>query len=183
MPNRLLSKVSISLLPALFLVSCNVVTNPPVLQPSDAPAVTMVVPQTSGVGTNREIAVVFSKPMDPASINAGSFVVAGVTGKVTYDAVNMIGAFSPSVDYAANTTYNASINTGAKDVSGTPLAAAFNFSFTSGDSTETSPPNVFALNVAAGATCVPQSQNITVTFDEHTTVRLKLEENQLVGVS
>jgi Ice-binding-like/Bacterial Ig-like domain len=166
MPNRLPSKASIFLLPVLFLVSCNVVSNPPVLQPSDAPTVTMVVPQTGSIGTNREIAVVFSKPMDPASIDTSSFVVAGVTGTVTYDAVNMIGAFSPSADYAANTTFSASITTGAKDVSGTPLAAAFNFSFTTGDSADTSPPNVFAMNVAAGATCVPQNQNITVTFDE-----------------
>jgi hypothetical protein len=50
--------------------------------------VSMVVPQTNGVGTNREVAVVFSKPMDPASINNSSFVVAGVTGTVTYDATN-----------------------------------------------------------------------------------------------
>jgi hypothetical protein len=126
----------------------------------------MVVPQTSGVGTNREIAVVFSKPMDPASINSSTFVVAGMTGTVTYDAVNMIGAFATSVDYTDNTTYNASITTGAKDLSGTPLAAAFNFSFTTRASTDKSPPDVFAVNVAAGATCVPLNQKIVVTFDE-----------------
>jgi len=163
MPNRLPSKASIFVLPALFLVSCNVVSNPPVLQPSDAPTAT-VVPQTGGVATNNEIAVVFSKPMDAASIDTSSFVVAGVTGTVTYDAVNMIGAFTPSAAFAADTTYNASITTGAKGIDGTPLAAAFNFTFTTSGSADKTPPEVFAMNVAGGATCVPQNQNIVVTF-------------------
>lgn len=166
MSNRPLSRVSIICLLALFPVSCNVVNNSPTLQPSDAPTVSMVVPQTSGVGTNREIAVVFSKPMDPASINSSTFVVAGVTGTVTYDAVNMIGAFKASAEYTVNTTYSASITTGAKDLSGTPLAAAFNFTFTTRASADKSPPDVFAVNVAAGATCLPLNQKITVTFDE-----------------
>ncbi len=56
----------------------------------------MVVPQTNGVGTNRAVAVVFSTPMDPASINTGSFMIAGVSGTVTYDVVNKIAAFKPA---------------------------------------------------------------------------------------
>lgn len=166
MSNRSLSRVSIVCLLALFPVSCNVATNSPTLLPSDAPTVSTVVPQTSGVGTNREIAVVFSKPMDPASINTGTFVVAGVTGTVTYDAVNMIGAFKASADYTANTTYTASITTGAKDLSGTPLTTDFSFTFTTRATSDKSPPDVFAVNVAAGATCVPLNQKIVVTFDE-----------------
>lgn len=138
----------------------------PVTAPADAPTVTMVVPQTSGVGTNRAIAVVFSKPMDPGSINTSTFVVAGVTGKVTYDAVNMIGYFKASADYAAATTYSASITTGAQDLSGSPLATAFNFTFTTRATIDKSPPDVSAVNLAAGAICVPLTQSITVTFDE-----------------
>jgi hypothetical protein len=118
------------------------------------------------VGTNREIAVVFSKPMDPASINTSSFLVAGVAGTVTYDAVNQIAAFKSTLVYAVNTTYSATITTGAKDTSGTPLAASFSFSFTTRATTDKSPPDVFAINVAAGATCVPLGQKIAVTFDE-----------------
>jgi hypothetical protein len=166
MPNHFKSLVSIIPLAALFLVSCNSVTHPPTSQPADAPTVSMVVPQTSGVGTNRQIAVVFSKPMDPASINTSTFVIAGVAGTVTYDSVNMIAAFKSAKDFAASTTYNASITTGAKDLSGTPLAAAFNFKFTTRATADKSPPDVFAVNVAAGATCVPVNQKITVTFDE-----------------
>ena len=126
----------------------------------------MVVPQTSGVGTNREIAVLFNKPMDPATINSSTFLVAGVKGTVTYDAVNYIAAFKSASNYAINTQYSATITTGAKDTNGTPLAAPFNFNFTTRGTPDASPPDVFAVNVAAGATNVPLNQKITVTFDE-----------------
>jgi len=55
-----ISKLSSALLAAAFLVSCGSVPMPPVA--SNGPAVSMVVPQSNGVGTNREIAVVFSQP-------------------------------------------------------------------------------------------------------------------------
>jgi ice-binding like protein/Big-like domain-containing protein len=160
------SKVSTAFLLAAFLIGCSGVANPPVLNPQDAPTILMVVPQTNGVGTNREIAVVFSKPMDPASINAGSFMVAGVSGTVTYDVTNKIAAFRSLSDFAPNTMFQATITAGAKDMSGTPLAAPFNFSFTTRASKDTSPPNIAAVNVAAGATCVPLDQTIKVSFDE-----------------
>jgi hypothetical protein len=160
---RQLSKVSTALLVAVFLISCGVATPP---ASSDAPTVLMVVPQTNGVGTNREIAVVFNKPMDPASINTRSFMIAGVVGTVTYDTTNKIAAFKPSPDFAPSTKYNATIGTGARDISGTPLAAPFGFSFTTRATTDTSPPTIVAVNLAAGATCVPLDQKIKVTFDE-----------------
>ena len=163
---RRLSKVSINFLAAAFLVSCSGFHTSQLSPALDAPTVSMVVPQTSGVGTNRQIGVVFSKAMDPASINTSTFTVSGVAGTVTYDATNKIAAFKAAADYVANTKYNAIISTGAKDFTGTPLAAAFSFSFTTRATKDASPPDVFAVNVAAGATCVPLNQKITVTFDE-----------------
>ena len=120
---------STGLLGALLLVSCNSTPKTTNSLPLDSPAVSMVVPQTSGVGTNREIAVLFNKPMDPATINTSTFLVAGVKGTVTYDTVNNIAGFKATANYAPNTQYNASITTGAKDLSGTPLAAPFFFAF------------------------------------------------------
>jgi Ice-binding-like/Bacterial Ig-like domain len=167
MPLRQFSKISAAFLLVVFLISCGSVANPPASMVSDAaPAISMVVPQSNGVGTNREIAVVFSKPMDPASINASTFLITGATGTVTYDTTNRIGAFKPSPDLAANAMYNATITAGAKDVSGTPLAAPFDFSFTTRATDDTSAPNIIAVNLVAGATCVPQDQKIVVTFDE-----------------
>ena len=157
-----LSKVSTALLVAAFLTSCSGVPQQ-ASQGSNAPQISMVVPQSSGVGTNREVAVVFSKRMDPASINTSTFVVAGVNGTVTYDAVNMIGAFKPAVDYALNTTYNASITVGCRDISGIPLAAPFEFSFTTRATEDASPPDIVAVNLVAGATCVPLDQKISIS--------------------
>lgn len=159
-------RVSTALLLAGFLIGCSGLSNSPAPIVSDAPTILMVVPQTNGVGTNRAVAVVFSRAMDPASINAGTFMVTGVTGTVTYDAANKIAAFKPTADFAANTMFNASITVGARDISGKPLAAPFNFSFTTRATKDTSPPDVVAINVAAGATCVALDQKIKVTFDE-----------------
>jgi hypothetical protein len=160
-----ISKVSLAVLVTVSFISCGGTANPPASL-SDPPAVSMVVPQSNGVGTNREIGVVFSEPMDPASINSSTFTIAGMTGTVTYDATNMIGAFKPSPDFAPNTAYNVSITVGAKNLSGTPLAAPFDFSFTTRATKDTSAPNIIAVNLVAGATCVPLDQKIVVTFDE-----------------
>lgn len=159
---------SFALLAVVFLVACGGVTNSPAPTPqaSAAPTVTMVVPQTNGVGTNRTVAVVFSTAMDPASINSSSFVVAGATGTVTYDNVNRIAAFKPSPPFVVNTSYNATITVAARDTSGTPLAAPFTFSFITRETADASPPKIVAINVAAGATCVPLDQKIVVNFDE-----------------
>jgi hypothetical protein len=126
----------------------------------------MVVPESDGFGTNREVAVLFNQPMDPASINSSTFLIAGMTGTVNYDPTNKIGGFTPSPDFAPNTAYSASITVGAKNMSGTPLAAPFNFSFTTRGTSDTSAPFVTAVNLVAGATCVPLNQTITATFDE-----------------
>ena len=160
-----ISRFSLALLVAAFLVSCGGAAHPPV-STATSPTVSMVVPQSGGIATNREIAVLFSQPMDPASINGGTFLIAGMTGTVVYDATNMIGVFKPSQPFAPNTTYTASIGVGAKDVNETPLAAPFNFSFTTIATSDTSTPYVVAVNLVSGASCVPQNQKTSVTFGE-----------------
>lgn len=159
------SQGSTALLIAFFLLSCSGPNTPAPLA-SDPPTVLMQVPPNAAIGTTRAVAVLFSKPMDPASINTGSFVVVGAEGTVTYDTTNRIAAFKPLGAFAPNTVYNASITTAARDASGTPLAAPFPFSFTTRDTADTSLPTIAAVNVAAGATCVPLDQKITITFTE-----------------
>jgi len=156
-------KISAALLVTIFFAGCQTGSN---LSPSDHPSVSMVVPQTNGVGTNREIGVVFSRPMDPASINGNSFLVAGASGTVSYDPLNKIGSFTPSPNFTSNTTYKATITTDARDTNGSRLAAPFNFSFVTRSTTDTSAPYVSAVNLAPGATGIPLNQKITVTFDE-----------------
>src|SRR5690242_5194866 len=86
---RLCKLFTASLVLALF-TSCTGL-RPAVQSPqtsaAGAPTVVLVAPQANGVGTNREIAVVFSQAMNPATINTSTFLVDGVTGGVTYDIV------------------------------------------------------------------------------------------------
>ena len=161
---RQVVRLSTASLASVLLFACSGI--PPAQNVQGAPTVAMVVAQANGMATNREIAVVFTKPMNPASINTGTFVVAGVSGTVTYDTVNKIGAFKPLSDFAANATYNATITTGATDLAGTAFAAPFNFSFTTRATDDTSSPKIVVVNTAAGATCVPLDTKILVTFDE-----------------
>jgi hypothetical protein len=150
----------------ISLIGCSGQPNAPTGNTQGAPVVLMVAPQANGVATNREVAVVFAQAMDPATINSSTFVVAGATGTVTYDATNKIAACKPFSDFAPNTPYNATVTTGAKDLQGVALAAPFHFSFTTRATQDTSVPTIVAVNVAAGATCVPLNQIINVTFDE-----------------
>jgi Ice-binding-like/Bacterial Ig-like domain len=163
---RQIFNISSAFLLATLLASCGNSARLSVSPPGDAPAVVMEVPPTTAIGTTREVAVLFSKPMDPASINSTTVIVPGEVGTVTYDATNMICAFKPSPAFAPNTTYNGTITTGATDLSGTPLAAAFPFSFTTRATADTSLPTIGAVNVAAGGTCVPLNQQIIITFIE-----------------
>lgn len=118
------------------------------------------------MGINREVAVLFSKPMNPASINVNSFIVEGATGTVAYDPINLVGSFTPTGNYAANALYNGTITTEATDTSGNTLATPFNFSFTTRATLDTSLPTIANVVPAASAICVPLNQQLVVTFVE-----------------
>jgi len=162
---RPFSKVSIVLLVAVFLVGCGRGASSPATSDASPTVVTELQP-TAAIGINREVAVLFSKPMNPASINVHSFIVEGATGTVAYDPINLVGSFTPTGNYAANALYNGTITTEATDTSGNPLAAPFNFSFTTRATLDTSLPTIADIVPAASATCVPLNQQLVVTFVE-----------------
>jgi|HubBroStandDraft_2_1064218.scaffolds.fasta_scaffold05001_3 hypothetical protein len=159
-----LSKISSAFLVGALLLSCGSAGHP--TPAGDAPTVVMEVPPVTAIGTTREVAILFSQPMNPASINSSTMIVPGMVGTVTYDATNMIGAFRPSSAFAPNAAFTGSVTTGATGISGTPLSAAFPFFFTTRATPDTSLPTIAAVNVAAGATCVPVNQQIKITFTE-----------------
>jgi hypothetical protein len=106
-----------------------------------APSITLDTPTNgdSGVALNAGINATFSKAMDPATLDATTFTLAGpgptpIDGKITYDVTNQIATFSPRSDLATGTTYTATVTTGAKDLEGNPLAADASWSFTTGSS-------------------------------------------------
>lgn len=99
------------------------------------PTVISVTPPNGGIGTcsNAVITATFDEAMKVSSIDTATFQVApGVVGTVTLDNTGRIAEFTPTSDLALNTTYTATITTGAQDLAGNSLAANFVWSFTTG---------------------------------------------------
>jgi ice-binding like protein/Big-like domain-containing protein len=89
---------------------------------------------STGICPNAVVTAIFSKMMNPATINTSTFTVAApsgsVTGAVTYDPTTDTATFTPAAPgLALNTTYTVTITTGAKDQFGNGLAANFSWSF------------------------------------------------------
>ena len=137
-----------------------------------APTVVSVGAQTNGVATNRSIDVMFSTEMNPATISTSTFHIVRASdgksssGTVTYNAASRAASFTPVTDLDPLTAYNATITTGAENVAGDHLAADYNFSFTTRDSSDTSPEGVYATIPTSGQINVPTTSNIRVVFTE-----------------
>jgi hypothetical protein len=105
--------------------------------PFTLPTVTSVTPPT-GSGPvcpgNALIAATFSKAMNPATINTTTFTVTGpnganVLGQIAYNSTTNIASFTPLASLALNSTYTATITTGATDEFGNALTTKFTWSF------------------------------------------------------
>ena len=82
------------------------------------------------------ITATFSMLMDPLTINFTTFTLTRggtpVAGTVTYS--GSTASFTPSVNLLINSTYTATITTGARNVAGIPLANNYVWSFSTGPS-------------------------------------------------
>ena len=136
------------------------------------PTVTFTNPANlaTGIPLNRKIAATLSKPMDSTTITAATFTLVGggtnVAGTVTYNATSNVATFAPMANLAANTTFTATITTGAKDLSGTSLASPFAWTFTTGATADSTAPTVISTAPASGATAVALNQKIAATFSK-----------------
>ena len=105
-------------------------TTPPTVTTETPPnASTLVCPNTA------VITATFSKAMNPVTLNATTFTLAGpggasVSGTVTYVAATDVATFTPAGALAASTAFTATITTGAQDTFGNGLAAKFVWTFT-----------------------------------------------------
>src|SRR5207237_245172 len=106
--------------------------------------------------------------MDPLTITPVTFTLkqgtTAVTGTVTYAGVT--ATFNPVSTLAPNTTYTATMTTGARDLAGNALAANFVWSFTTGATPDTTAPTVSFTVPANAATGVAISQKIAAAFSE-----------------
>ena len=124
-----------------------------------------------GVPLNKTIAAVFSKSMDQSTITTATFTLANATlgglvidGTVSYTGVTAV--FSPLTNLMPNTTYTASVNTGAKDLGGNSIVSNYFWSFTTGAIIDLIPPTVILTDPLNNATGVALNQKIAATFSK-----------------
>ena len=150
------------------------------------PAVIATTPahNSAEVETNRAITATFSEAIDPATINASTFVLVGfasgtaVTGSVTYDQASRTTIFRTDT-LAPQTTYVATITAAVEDVAGNPLADPYTWQFTTGavldqgttpptvqGKLDTTPPTVMSTFPAPDALAVAPNAVVSVTFSE-----------------
>ena len=136
------------------------------------PSVTTVSPAdgATDVALNGTVSATFDQPMDPATINTGTFTLSGtggaVAGMVTYDAVNKTASFSPSSSLSYSTLYTASITTGATSLGGTAVTSQKTWTFTTTSAPDTTAPVISFTNPTSSATGVSINGSVSATFSE-----------------
>lgn len=132
------------------------------------PTVIATVPANGAtlVPANQILTATFSRALNPATVNASTFLLrvsngTAVTGTVTYNAMGSAASFTPSAALAYNTAYTATITTGVTDLAGNSLAANYTWSFTTAV-----PPIVLSTAPLNGATGVALNQALSATFSQ-----------------
>ncbi len=137
------------------------------------PAVISTYPanNATGVPISQKMTASFNVAMGPATITAATVTLTGpgsvaVSGVVTYVATGSVATFAPAAPLAPLTVYTATITTGAKNLTGTPLASNYSWTFTTGAAPDTTKPTIYSTIPLDGAADVPINQAVTVTFSE-----------------
>jgi hypothetical protein len=138
-----------------------------------APTVLSTIPANLAVNVplNQIISATFSEPMSPPTINSTNFTLnvtggANVVGIVAYASVGNTLTFTPAASLALSTQYTATITTGVTNLSGTALANAYSWTFTTGTGLDTTPPQLVSTSPANTAANVALNSAVSGTFNE-----------------
>ncbi len=143
-----------------FTTGATAVVTPPTVSSTD-PA-----NAATGVVLNKHITAIFSKTMDASTITTSTFTLKqGAT--LVSGAVSCVGAtatYIPLNNLTSNTTYTATITTGAKDLAGNPLTVNYVWSFTTVFLyTATLSSNPSAGGITSGGGTFTTGSSVTVT--------------------
>ncbi len=86
----------------------------------------------TNIALNSSVNATFSELIDPQTISTSSFLVGGVTGTVDYNSITRVATFRPLSNFAANTTYTATVTADVTDLAGNQLLINKIWSFTTG---------------------------------------------------
>lgn len=133
-----------------------------------APTVTATAPMDGAmdVTLNSNVTATFSEAMDAASITDAAFVLrqgdSVIPASVSY--AGTVATLNPEASLAANSTFTATVNTGATDLEGNPLAADETWTFETGTRVALGPAPVslgtagnFVILAKSGIDTVPTS--------------------------
>lgn len=122
-----------------------------------APEIVSTVPTNAatGVPLNQAVSATFTEAINPLTITNATFQLTGpggtaIAGTVSYDAINFIATFTPTVPLIASSNYIATVTNGVTDLAGNPLGAtgaANPWHFTTGTASVT-PPLVLGPTVS-----------------------------------
>jgi len=132
-----------------------------------APLVVTTIPANgaTNVPIGQVLSATFSQTMNPSTINTTTFTLSVTGGAAVLGSVTPSGTyatFTPSAPLLNNTSYTATITTGAMSLAGIPLASIHQWQFT----TITVTPFVTSVTPLNHATDVPVAQVLSTTFNE-----------------
>jgi len=133
------------------------------------PAVKQVSPPSglTGVGINAPVQILFSEPIDAASLAGVTLKQGGTVVPISmseFDGDQGVQLL-PLLPLATSTTYTINV-TGVLDITGNAQTSFPSQSFTTGPGTDLVPPTFVSSNPANGATNVSDSTMIQVVFSE-----------------
>lgn len=133
-----------------------------------APTVTAMAPMDGAmdVTLNSNVTATFSEAMDPASITDATFVLRRgndvIPASVSY--AGTVATLGPAANLASNSLFTVTVNTGATDLGGNPLAADETWTFETGTRVAIGPAPVslgtagnFVILAKSGIDTVPTS--------------------------
>jgi len=129
----------------------------------------------SSVPTNSDIVATFSRPVQPGTVTATSFLVSQtatgtpVIGTIAFHSEFSVG-FVPSAPLLPSTSYTATITSSITDTDGNALATPGSWSFTTAPLPDTTPPAVAAVSPPQGGSCAPIDGLVRATFSESITL-------------
>jgi methionine-rich copper-binding protein CopC len=135
------------------------------------PRVTAVSPLNgaTGVSLAGSSRVTFSEPIDPATLTTSTYNLrltsTGeiIAGTIVYNATARTAEYIPTDHLPNASSVTVTVTAGVKDFAGNALSPVFTSTFTTRDEVG---PTVVATSPANGATGVPTSSAVTITFSE-----------------
>lgn len=133
------------------------------------PSVVSVTPAAgaSGVATGATVTVNFTEPVT-ANGGVTLAVVGGAVVPTTATTTGSAVTLVPAGPLSPGTAYRVSVSTAVRDLAANPLASATTSTFTTASAppTDTTAPTVTSVLPANGASGVPTSSTVSVTFSE-----------------